>query len=90
MRRYDAVKDIAGHAFLPSNVPDGCSPIHLNIVVILIMNFDCYWKYTYLFIYFDSRGLRQTNIPVTNNVTSTFEKQNSIDFKNRLYIITSG
>ncbi|CBI25429.3 unnamed protein product, partial [Vitis vinifera] len=30
--RYDAVKDIAGHAFLPSNVPDGCSPIHLNLV----------------------------------------------------------
>ncbi|XP_034703919.1 multiple inositol polyphosphate phosphatase 1-like isoform X1 [Vitis riparia] len=30
--RYGAVKDIADSAFVPSKVPDGCSPIHLNLV----------------------------------------------------------
>ncbi|XP_019416819.1 PREDICTED: multiple inositol polyphosphate phosphatase 1-like [Lupinus angustifolius] len=30
--RYGAVKDIADNDFIPSNVPEGCVPIHLNLV----------------------------------------------------------
>ncbi|KAJ9683915.1 hypothetical protein PVL29_016425 [Vitis rotundifolia] len=30
--RYGAVKEFADSAFVPSKVPDGCSPIHLNLV----------------------------------------------------------
>ncbi|GAB4831977.1 hypothetical protein Ancab_005995 [Ancistrocladus abbreviatus] len=29
---YGAVKDIADNSFVPSNIPDGCTPIHLNLV----------------------------------------------------------
>ncbi|KAK7305917.1 hypothetical protein VNO77_43830 [Canavalia gladiata] len=30
--RYGAVKDIADNNFVPSNIPEGCIPIHLNLV----------------------------------------------------------
>lgn len=30
--RYGAVKDVASNAYVPSSVPDGCTPIHLNLV----------------------------------------------------------
>ncbi|KAK6227750.1 hypothetical protein SCA6_000090 [Theobroma cacao] len=30
--RYSAVKDIVDDSFLPSDIPDGCTPIHLNLV----------------------------------------------------------
>ncbi|KAK4279110.1 hypothetical protein QN277_016865 [Acacia crassicarpa] len=30
--RYGAVKDIADNSFVPSDIPDGCVPIHLNLV----------------------------------------------------------
>ncbi|RDX84360.1 Multiple inositol polyphosphate phosphatase 1, partial [Mucuna pruriens] len=30
--RYGAVKDIADRNFVPSNIPEGCIPIHLNLV----------------------------------------------------------
>ncbi|XP_057429778.1 uncharacterized protein LOC130722911 isoform X2 [Lotus japonicus] len=30
--RYGAVKDIADNNFVPSNIPEGCVPIHLNLV----------------------------------------------------------
>ncbi|KAI6676155.1 hypothetical protein NL676_036951 [Syzygium grande] len=30
--RYGAVKDVANNAYVPSSVPDGCTPIHLNLV----------------------------------------------------------
>ncbi|KAE8714839.1 multiple inositol polyphosphate phosphatase 1-like isoform X2 [Hibiscus syriacus] len=30
--RYGAVKDIVDDLFIPSDIPDGCSPIHLNLV----------------------------------------------------------
>ncbi|XP_050387463.1 uncharacterized protein LOC126803765 [Argentina anserina] len=31
-RRYGAVNDVAGNSFVASEVPDGCIPIHLNLV----------------------------------------------------------
>lgn len=31
--RYGAVKDIADSNFVPSKIPEGCVPIHLNLVV---------------------------------------------------------
>ncbi|CAL9000051.1 unnamed protein product [Prunus brigantina] len=31
--RYGVVKDIADGSFVPSKIPDGCFPIHLNLVV---------------------------------------------------------
>lgn len=31
--RYDVVKDIVDKSFTPSNIPDQCSPIHLNLLV---------------------------------------------------------
>ncbi|KAK6932969.1 Histidine phosphatase superfamily, clade-2 [Dillenia turbinata] len=30
--RYDVVKDVPGNSFIPSNIPDQCTPIHLNLV----------------------------------------------------------
>ncbi|KAM1406828.1 hypothetical protein ACFXTH_001457 [Malus domestica] len=30
--RYGVVKDIADNSFVPSKIPDGCTPIHLNLV----------------------------------------------------------
>ncbi|KAI4306490.1 hypothetical protein L6164_029764 [Bauhinia variegata] len=30
--RYGAVKDIADHNFVPSDIPQGCIPVHLNLV----------------------------------------------------------
>ncbi|XP_056164484.1 uncharacterized protein LOC115673222 isoform X2 [Syzygium oleosum] len=30
--RYGAGKDVANNAYVPSSVPDGCTPIHLNLV----------------------------------------------------------
>ncbi|XP_021295614.1 multiple inositol polyphosphate phosphatase 1 isoform X1 [Herrania umbratica] len=30
--RYSAVKDIVDNSFVPSDIPDGCAPIHLNLV----------------------------------------------------------
>ncbi|GMP23498.1 hypothetical protein CsSME_00001071 [Camellia sinensis var. sinensis] len=30
--RYGVVKDISDNSFVPSNIPDQCSPIHLNLV----------------------------------------------------------
>ncbi|OMP11813.1 Histidine phosphatase superfamily, clade-2, partial [Corchorus capsularis] len=30
--RYGAVKDIVDNSFIPSHIPDGCTPIHLNLV----------------------------------------------------------
>ncbi|KAL5568826.1 hypothetical protein UlMin_025401 [Ulmus minor] len=30
--RYGVVKDVAGNSFVPSDVPNGCTPIHLNLV----------------------------------------------------------
>uniref|UniRef100_A0A5B7AGM1 Multiple inositol polyphosphate phosphatase 1 n=1 Tax=Davidia involucrata TaxID=16924 RepID=A0A5B7AGM1_DAVIN len=30
--RYGVVKDIADNSFVPSNIPDQCTPIHLNLV----------------------------------------------------------
>ncbi|PQM39927.1 hypothetical protein Pyn_35728 [Prunus yedoensis var. nudiflora] len=30
--RYGVVKDIADSSFVPSKIPDGCTPIHLNLV----------------------------------------------------------
>ncbi|KAI3427842.1 uncharacterized protein J3R85_009075 [Psidium guajava] len=30
--RYGVVKDVANNAYMPSSVPDGCTPIHLNLV----------------------------------------------------------
>ncbi|GFZ15061.1 histidine acid phosphatase family protein [Actinidia rufa] len=30
--RYDVVKDIPDNAFVPSTIPDQCTPIHLNLV----------------------------------------------------------
>ncbi|XP_061351541.1 uncharacterized protein LOC133296469 isoform X2 [Gastrolobium bilobum] len=30
--RYGVVKDIADNNFIPSNIPEGCVPIHLNLV----------------------------------------------------------
>ncbi|KAL5545391.1 hypothetical protein UlMin_005078 [Ulmus minor] len=30
--RYGVVKDVAGTSFVPSDVPSGCTPIHLNLV----------------------------------------------------------
>lgn len=30
--RYGVVKDVADNSFVSSNVPEGCSPIHLNLV----------------------------------------------------------
>ncbi|KAE9465147.1 hypothetical protein C3L33_02925, partial [Rhododendron williamsianum] len=37
--RYDVAKDIPGNWTLPSSIPDTCTPIHLNLVVILRFNF---------------------------------------------------
>lgn len=31
--RYGAVKDLADNSFVPSEIPEGCTPIHLNLVV---------------------------------------------------------
>ncbi|OIT04490.1 hypothetical protein A4A49_34243 [Nicotiana attenuata] len=33
--RYDIVKDISDNSFVPSQIPDQCTPIHLNLVVSL-------------------------------------------------------
>lgn len=33
LRRYGAVKDISDNNFIPSKIPEGCVPIHLNLVV---------------------------------------------------------
>lgn len=30
--RYDVVKDVVDKNFVPSEIPDGCTPIHLNLV----------------------------------------------------------
>lgn len=30
------MKDVANNAYVPSSVPDGCTPIHLNLVVISV------------------------------------------------------
>ncbi|KNA11062.1 hypothetical protein SOVF_138620 [Spinacia oleracea] len=30
--RYGAVKDIVDNSFVPENIPDGCTPVHLNLV----------------------------------------------------------
>lgn len=30
--RYGAVKDIVDNSYVPANIPDGCTPIHLNLV----------------------------------------------------------
>ncbi|XP_048134634.1 multiple inositol polyphosphate phosphatase 1 isoform X2 [Rhodamnia argentea] len=30
--RYGVVKDVPNNAYVPSSVPDGCTPIHLNLV----------------------------------------------------------
>ncbi|KAK8629628.1 hypothetical protein V6N13_078461 [Hibiscus sabdariffa] len=30
--RYGAVKDVVDNSFIPSAIPDGCTPIHLNLV----------------------------------------------------------
>ncbi|XP_031248330.1 uncharacterized protein LOC116106118 [Pistacia vera] len=30
--RYNVVKDVADKNFVPSEIPDGCTPIHLNLV----------------------------------------------------------
>ncbi|KAH7839310.1 hypothetical protein Vadar_002470 [Vaccinium darrowii] len=30
--RYDVVKEISDNSFVPSNIPDQCSPIHLNLL----------------------------------------------------------
>ncbi|XP_062177714.1 uncharacterized protein LOC133882530 [Alnus glutinosa] len=30
--RYGVVKEVAENSFVPSNIPDGCNPIHLNLV----------------------------------------------------------
>ena len=32
--RYGAVKDIVDNSYVPAHIPDGCAPIHLNLVVI--------------------------------------------------------
>uniref|UniRef100_A0A2P2L8Z7 Multiple inositol polyphosphate phosphatase 1 isoform X1 n=1 Tax=Rhizophora mucronata TaxID=61149 RepID=A0A2P2L8Z7_RHIMU len=32
--RYDFVKDIVNTSFVPSDIPNGCRPIHINLVVI--------------------------------------------------------
>ncbi|KAI8564286.1 hypothetical protein RHMOL_Rhmol03G0169600 [Rhododendron molle] len=37
--RYDVVKDIPGNVLMPSTIPDQCTPIHLNLVVILCYMF---------------------------------------------------
>lgn len=34
LRRYGVVKDITDKNFIPSKIPEGCTPIHLNLVVI--------------------------------------------------------
>lgn len=31
--RYGTVKDLADNSFVPSEIPEGCTPIHLNLVV---------------------------------------------------------
>ncbi|KAA3478250.1 multiple inositol polyphosphate phosphatase 1-like [Gossypium australe] len=31
--RYGAVKDIVDNSFIPSDIPQGCAPIHLNLVM---------------------------------------------------------
>lgn len=53
------VKDVTDKNFVPSEIPDGCTPIHLNLVVTsllkfifdscsisvgLVFHFDCYIK----------------------------------------------
>lgn len=43
--RYGVVKGIADSSFVPSKIPNGCTPIHLNLVVnlffdIVIANFQ--------------------------------------------------
>lgn len=31
------MKDIADNSFVPTDIPDGCTRIHLNLVVILLL-----------------------------------------------------
>lgn len=33
---YSSVKDVADINFVPSTIPDECSPIHINLVVLLL------------------------------------------------------
>ncbi|GAU29401.1 hypothetical protein TSUD_149710 [Trifolium subterraneum] len=37
--RYGVVKDITDENFIPSKIPEGCTPIHLNLVARLVVAF---------------------------------------------------
>ncbi|KAF5959099.1 hypothetical protein HYC85_000308 [Camellia sinensis] len=40
--RYGVVKDISDNSLVPSNIPDQCSPIHLNLVHLALVSEDIF------------------------------------------------